>query len=127
MIHWIVSHTDPKTMTLNYVSGMKLTTFWARDYDEMYHMSDPVTIMKTPFSLPNNIANSKDILKNWVKEPTRFRLTPNQIYKTKILWKAYQYLVIFSCPLYGQESTKTFPHIWVIALDQLDREGKPCN
>jgi len=92
MIHWIVSHTDPETMTLSSVSGMKLVTFWARDYDEMYQMSELVIVMNTPLS-----ANSRGILKNWVKEPAKFRLTPNQIYKTKILRKAYQYLVIFSC------------------------------
>ena len=90
-------------------------------------MSKPMTIMETPFNLPNNNANSRDILKNWLKELARFRMTPNQIYKTKILWKAYQYLVIFSCQLYGQESTKTFPQSWVITLDQLAREVKPRN
>lgn len=31
-------------------------------------MSEPVTIMKNPFNLPNNSANSRDILKNWVKK-----------------------------------------------------------
>lgn len=83
--------------------------------------------MVTPFSLPNNNANSRDIMKNWVKDPTRFKMTPNHIYKTKILQKENQYLVIFACRLYGQESMETFPQSWVIALDQLAREGKPCN
>ena len=127
MIHWIVSQTDLKTMTLSSVSGTKLATLWKRDYDDMYQMSEPVTVMKTPFSLPNNNANSRDILNNWVKETARFRLTPNKIYKTKILRKAYQYLVIFACHMYGQESMETFPQNWVIALDQLAREGKACN
>ena len=54
-------------------------------------------------------------------------MTPNQIYKTKILRKAYQYLVIFACRLSGKASIETFPQSWVIALDQLDREGIPCN
>jgi len=93
----------------------------------MYQMSEPVTIMETPFNLPSSNGNSKDIMKNWLKELTRFRITPNQIYKSKILWKAYQYLVIFPCRLYGQGSIETFPQSWVIALDQLAREGKPCN
>ena len=83
--------------------------------------------MKTPFNLPNNSAKSRNILKNWVKEPAWFRLTPNNIYKTKIFRKVYQYLVIFSYRLYGQTSTETFPLSWAIALDQLAREGKPCN
>ena len=77
MIHWIVSHTDPKTMTLSSVSETKFATFWAEDYDEMYQMSKPVTIMEIPFNLPSSSANSRDILKNWVKEPARFRMTPN--------------------------------------------------
>ena len=72
-------------------------------------MLKPMINMETPFNIPSNNAKSRDILKNWVKEPDRFRMTPNQIYKTKILQKAYQYLVIFACRLYGQESTKTFP------------------
>jgi len=66
-------------------------------------------------------------LKNWVKEPAKFNMTPNQNYKMKILQKAYQYLVIFTCRLYGQESMETFPQSWVIMLDQLAREGKACN
>jgi hypothetical protein len=40
MIHWIVSHTDPETMTLSSVSGTKIATFRAQDYDEMYQMSE---------------------------------------------------------------------------------------
>ena len=83
--------------------------------------------MSPSFSLPNTRANSRDIMNVWVKELAGFKMTPNQIYKTNILRKAYQYLVIFSCRLYGQESTATFPQSWVITLDQLAREGKPCN
>ena len=75
----------------------------------MYHFPKPMITMETPFSIPSSNANSSDILKSWVKEPAKFRMTPNQIYKMKILRKAYQYLVIFACCLYGQESTKTFP------------------
>lgn len=114
-------------MTLSSVSGTKLATFWARDYDEMYQILEPVTIMTPPFSLPNSKANSTDIMKEWVNELAHFGMTRNQIYKTKILRKAYQYLVIFACQLSGQESTETFPQSWVIELDQLAREGKPCN
>lgn len=36
MIHWIISHIDPETMTLNSVSGTKIETLWECDYDEMY-------------------------------------------------------------------------------------------
>lgn len=41
--------------------------------------------METPFSIPIINANSRDILKNWVKDLAKFRMTPNQIYKMKIL------------------------------------------
>ena len=93
----------------------------------MYHMSKPVVTMETPFNILSSNANSRDILKIWVKESAKFRMTPNQIYKTKILRKVYQYLVSFSCYLYGQESMETFPQSWVIALDKLASEGKACN
>lgn len=79
MIHWIVSHTDPETMTLRSVSGTEIATFREQDYQQMYHLSKPVITMETPFSIPNNNANSSNILKNWVKELAKFRMTPNQI------------------------------------------------
>ena len=93
----------------------------------MYHFSKPMITMETPFSIPSSNANYRDILKNWVKEVAKFKMTPNQVYKMKIFRKEYQYLVIFACRLYGQESTETFPQSWVIALEQLAREGKACN
>lgn len=61
------------------------------------------------FILPNNKGHSRDILKDWVKDPTHFRMTPNQIYKTKILRKEYQCLFIFSCRLSGQLSGHAGP------------------
>ena len=64
MIHWIVSHTDLETMTLRSVSGVKIATFRAQYYQQMYHMSKLVITMETPFSIPNNNANSRDILNN---------------------------------------------------------------
>lgn len=83
--------------------------------------------MVAPFYILNNITNTRDILKCWVREPTQFRTTPNQIYKTKTLKKAYQFLVIFACHLYGQGSIETFPQSWVAMLDQLASEGNPFN
>lgn len=85
-------------------------------------ISEPVTIMETPFSLPSSSANSRDILKNQLKEQAIFKMTPNQIYKTKISQKVSQYMFIFACRLYGQESTKTFLQSWEIILEQLVRE-----
>lgn len=113
-------------MTLSSVRGKEISTFGSQDYDEMYQMSMPMITMETPFRIPSNNANSRYILKNWVKEPAKFKMTPNQVYKMKILGKVYQYLVIFEFHLYGQESMETFPQSWVITLDQLAREGKAC-
>ncbi len=127
MIHWIISHTDLEMITLSSVSGMEIATIRAYDYEHMYHMSNPMITMETPFSIPRSNVNSRDILKNRVKELAKFMMTPNHVYKMKILRKAYQYLVMFSCLLYGQDNMKTFPKSWVIALEQLDSEGKACN
>lgn len=93
----------------------------------MYHLSQPVITMDTPFTRPINSANSRNILKSWVKETSKFRMKPSQVYKKMILQKAYQHLVIFSFHLYGQESIEIFPQSWVIVLDQLVSEGGPLN
>ena len=114
-------------MILSSVSGLELATFRVEDYQQIYHFPLPVNRMDTPLYTANNNANTRDILKHWVREPLKFRTTLNQIYKTKTLRKAYEFLVIFSCCLYGQESTETFPQGWVDMLDQLASEGKPFN
>lgn len=85
MIHYIVSQTNPKTMVLRSVSGTQLDTFGAKDFQEMYHFPQPVIIMDTPFTRSSSDANSRDILKSWVKNPSKFRTTPSQVYKMNIL------------------------------------------
>ena len=40
-------------------------------------MLEPVIIVETPFIIPNNNDNSRDNLKNLVKDPARFRMRPN--------------------------------------------------
>lgn len=102
MIHWIISHIGPEMMKSSSVSGMEISTFRAEDYDDMYQILKLMIIMKTPFNIANNNSNSRDILKNWLKELAKFRMTTNQTYKTKIMQKAYQYLVIFSCRMNGK-------------------------
>lgn len=76
-IHWIVSHTDSEMMTLSSVKGMEISTFREKYYQQMYHFLKPMITMETPFSIPSSNYNSRDILKNWVKEPTKFKMTPN--------------------------------------------------
>lgn len=109
MIHWIVSHTNPKEMTLISVSGIEFDTLRVKEFQEMYHWPQLVITMEKPFIKPNRKENSRDILKSWVKEPAKFRTILSLVYKMKIPWKAYQYLVMFSWHLYGQERKNTFP------------------
>lgn len=56
---------------------MEISTFMEQDYDEMYHMSKLMITVETPFNIPNSNANSRDILKNWLKESTKFKMTTN--------------------------------------------------
>lgn len=65
--------------------------------------------MDASFYTPNNSMNTRDILKHLVNETTKFRMAPNHIYRMRTLRKAYQFLVIFACFLYGQGSIETFP------------------
>jgi len=95
-------------ITLSSVSEIEIANFRAWDYEHMYHMLKPVVTMETPFSIPSNNSNSKNILKNWVKELAEFRMTPNQIYKAKMLRKAYQYFIIFSCCLFPLSFDRAF-------------------
>lgn len=124
---WIATHIDLEKMVLSSVIETQISTFRVKDFQEMYHLPQLVITMDTPFTRPSNNANSRDILKRWMKKPSKFTKTPSQVYKMRILWKACQLLVIFACRLYGQESAITFPGSWVILLDQLASEGRPCN
>ena len=74
----------------------------------MYQLPQPVNHMDALFYATHNFVNTRDIIKRWVKEPFKFRETPNHVYNTKSLRKAYQSLTIFACWLYGQERMKTF-------------------
>lgn len=64
-------------MKLSSVYVIEIATFKAQDYERMYHMPKIVITMVTPFSIPNRNSNSRDIFKNWVKEPAKFRTTPS--------------------------------------------------
>lgn len=105
MLHWIVLNTNPEMMTLSSISVTNIATFRENDYQDMYHLPWRVITMEETFSTCSNV-NSRYILKNRVKEIAKFRTTPSLVYKMKILWKAYQYLVIFAWFLYIQQSTE---------------------
>ena len=108
IIHWIVSHTDPETMILSSASGTQLSSFIMENYHHMFHLPHLVNCMDPLFYAPHNNVNTRYIIKHWVKELSKFKSTPNHVYKTKSLRKAYQLLIIFACGLSGQESTNTF-------------------
>lgn len=100
IIHWIFSHTNPETMALSSSSGTQLANFRTKNYHQMYHLSWLVNHMDALFYTPNNNVNTRNIMKCWVKEPLKFRSTPNQVYKTKSLRKVDQLLIIFAFRLY---------------------------
>lgn len=93
----------------------------------MYHFPKPMKCMDSLFYAAHSYVNTRDIIKHWVKEPSKFKQTPTHACKTKSLGKAYQFLIIFSCRIYRQKSTKTFREGWEILLDQLVRDGRPFN
>lgn len=107
IIHWVASHTDHKMMILRNTSGTQLASFRKENYYHIYHFPQPVNYMDALFLTPNNNLNIIYIKKCWVKEPSNFRMTPNQVSKMKSLKKAYQLLFIFACHLYGYESMET--------------------
>lgn len=60
--------------------------------------------------------NTKDVIKTWVKEPSKFYQTPNNTYKNKSLRKMFQYFIILCCWIYGQRRIETFLEGWVYLL-----------
>lgn len=114
-------------MTSSSVSGIKLASFKVENYQQMCHVPHLVKCMDTCFYATHNFVNIRDIVKHWVNGSSKLRMTPNHVYKTKSLRKAYQFLIIFACQLYGQEITKTFLENWVVMLDQLVSDGNPFN
>jgi len=127
IIHWIVSHTDPETMTLSNATGTQLSIFKTKNYHQMYHLPQSVNHMDELFYTTQIFVKAMDIIKCWVKEESKFRSMPNHVYKTKSLKKVYQFLIIFAWRLYSQKSTKAFPKNWVVVLDQLVNDGKHFN
>lgn len=99
---WINLRTDPKTMTLNNTIGQRLASFLAPNYHLMYHLSKPKSPMDSYFYVTTIYLSTKDIVKIWVKEPTKFCQTSTNTYKTKSLRRAYQLLIVLCCRIYGQ-------------------------
>jgi len=88
VIRWIVSHIYEKTMTLRNPSGQNLATFLAEDYQCMYHFPELVKLMNSFFYATNIYVNTRDIVKGWVKYPSKFQYKHTHSYKKKSLRKA---------------------------------------
>lgn len=102
IVSWILSHIDPKTMTLNSASGQRLSSFLVADYHLMYHLPKPESLMDLYFYATTSYLRTKDIVKGLVKEPTKFHQTPTSTYKKKYLSRAYHLLIVLCCRIYGQ-------------------------
>lgn len=84
-------------MTLRSSSEIEISTFTAENYHQMYHLPQLVRCVDTLFYATHNQVNMRDIVKCLVKETSKFRQTPDHVYKTKSLRKAYELLIIFAC------------------------------
>jgi len=89
-------------MILSSASGIDHATFKAEKFQQMYHLPQLVKRMDSFFYATHSVMNTRDIVKCWLKESSKFRQTPNHVYKIKSLRKAYQFLIIFSYRIYGQ-------------------------
>ena len=70
-------------MTLSSANGTQLSTFRIEKYHQMYHLPQWVNRMVALLYTPKSNVNTRDIMKHWVKEPSKFGSTPNRVYKTK--------------------------------------------
>lgn len=83
----------------------------------MYHFPKPETLTDSYFYAIKRYMSTKDIVKGWLKEPSKFQHTPTNTYKTQSLKRAYKLLVILGWKIYSQQSTKTFSEGWVVLLN----------
>lgn len=72
VIKWIFPHLDTKSMTLNNFSGQQLASYLAHDILLMYHLPKLEAYMDSYFYEVTNYLSTKDVIKTWVKEPTKF-------------------------------------------------------
>jgi len=93
-------------MTLSSVSGQRLASYLAHDIHLLYHLPNREGYMDSHFYAFTIYFNTKDVIKTWVKEPTKFRQTPTNTYKTRSLKKVFQYLILLCYQIKGQKSTK---------------------
>jgi len=52
IVSWILSHTYPKTMTLNSANRQRLDSFLTVDYHLMYHFPKPESLMDSSMLKP---------------------------------------------------------------------------
>lgn len=92
-------------MTLSSANGKNLATFRAEEFQQMYHLLESVKHMDSLFYATHSYVSARYIVKHWVKYLLKFRQMPTHVYNTKSLRKTYQFLIIYACIIYGQEST----------------------
>jgi len=109
IVSWILPHANPKTIPLNSDTRQRLASFLVQKYHLMYHLPELKFLMDSYFYVKTKCLNTKDIVKEWVKEPTKFCSTPTNTYKTKYLRSYYHLLIFLCCRIYYQQSTETFP------------------
>jgi len=81
IIKWILPHIDTKKMTLISVSGWRLTSYMAHDFHLMYHFPFPKAYIYSHFYAITSCLRTKDVIKIWMKEPSKFHQTPNHTYR----------------------------------------------
>lgn len=114
-------------MNLNSVSGQRLASFMAHDFESMCHFPLLESYMDSQFYAVTSYLSTKHIIKSWVKEPSQFYKMPINTYKTKSLRKAYQYFIVLCHWTYDQRSTQTFLEGWAFLLNQVVNEVKRFN
>ena len=82
VISLVVSNSDVETITLRNTTGHKFATFLAANFKQMYHFLGPVKNMESLLYATQKYINTSDIINILVKESTKFRKTPTQMYKT---------------------------------------------
>lgn len=71
--------------------------------------------------------NTKDVIKMWVKEPSKFHQTYKNTYMTSSLRNMFQYLIVLCCWIYRQKNVECFLEGWVYMLYQIIYDRKIFN
>lgn len=127
-LHKIVSHPPifPCVETTNWIiQSTNIDSWVVRD-----HICTPLetissTNIATYYRLPENqetfntwwLSNfampTRDILREWWQDPSKFRVRTDEVYRTKGLRNVYQLISAMMCHLYGKADCDIFHDTWV--------------